>query len=179
MSVKHKKIHKIFFLLFLIFLLFGFNNLHAQGLNNTNLNKEKEPVAIMELGITPSWDLIRPNCLIGPTIGIEFTPVKEKLEIEIGASQYYNGPNYNWQFDLLFKKPYEISKKIEVMVGAGPQWSFSGNNHSLSAEIAVDLMYWPFKKTIGFYLEPNYDYEFQKQNEQSIGFSTGLIIAIH
>ena len=71
------------------------------------------------------------------------------------------------------------SQKVELMVGAGPQWSITGDQHSVSAELAVDIMYWPFKKTIGFYWEPNYDYGFDKQHEQSIGCSAGIIIAIH
>ena len=160
MIATNNKLYKGCYLLF--FLLQLFNRLPAQVLH-TDIKKEKEPIAIMELGMAPSWDVKSPNSLLGPTIGIECTPIPDKLEIEFGATQYYNGPKYNWQFDFLLKKPYDISKTIELMVGAGPQWSITGDQHSVSAELAVDIMYWPFKKTIGFYWEPNYDYGFEKQ----------------
>jgi hypothetical protein len=28
-----------------------------------------------------------------------------------------------WETDILYKKPFTLSDKVEFMVGAGPQWS--------------------------------------------------------
>ena len=51
-------------------------------------------------------------------------------------------------------------------LGMAPSWNVKSPNSLLGP-------------TIGFYWEPNYDYGFDKQHEQSIGWSAGIIIAIH
>lgn len=118
----------------------------------------------------------------GPTIAIEFTPIEEWLEIEIGATRAYGKGASEFSVDLLFKKPFTLSRTFEFMVGLGPEWS-STKTHNLTstdwgAELALDLMYWPFRKRKwGFYVEPAYDYSFGQGNEQSLGFNGGLLIA--
>lgn len=69
------------------------------------------------------------------------------------------------------------------MLGAGPEWVHARNSgvttNSVSAEIAGDFMFWPSgKHRFGWYLEPAYDYNFGQGNEQSLGISGGLLIAI-
>ncbi len=69
------------------------------------------------------------------------------------------------------------------MAGLGPEWdrSVSGGHvtDALSAEAALDFMYWPWpERRFGLYLEPSYDYSFGKGHEQSLGASVGLLIPI-
>ena len=47
--------------------------------------EEKEPVAIIELGVAGEWSLPGTSSF-GPSAAIEFEPIKEWLEIEIGAA---------------------------------------------------------------------------------------------
>jgi len=145
--------------------------------------EDHEPLAIGEIGGAMNWNLKGFAPSGGPTVAIEFTPIKEWLEIECGATQSYSKGATEWSFDLLFKKPYTISRTLEFMVGLGPEFSSVKANNLTSndwaAEFALDFMYWPFqKRKIGFYFEPAYDYSFSPGNEQSIGFSGGLLIGI-
>jgi hypothetical protein len=50
-------------------------------------------------------------------------PIKDWLEIEIGTAPLFGHGHPEWDTDVLFKKPFTLSDKVEFMVGAGPQWS--------------------------------------------------------
>ena len=68
------------------------------------------------------------------------------------------------------------------MFGAGPVWIHSRRDHSSSnaagGEAALDFMFWPHGRRLGWYLEPAYQYNFGAHHEQSIGISAGPLIAI-
>lgn len=64
-------------------------------------DKEKEPDAIIELGGSGNWSLSGPFSS-GPTAAVEFTPIENWLEIEIGT-----GPMFG-KTDILFKKPFTL-----------------------------------------------------------------------
>ena len=49
--------------------------------------EEKEPSAIAELGTAGEWDF--PSSKFGPTAAVEFTPIKDWLEIEAGVSALF------------------------------------------------------------------------------------------
>jgi hypothetical protein len=51
--------------------------------------EEKDPTAIVELGAAGEWDF--PSGKLGPTAAVEFTPIKEWLEIEAGVSTLFGG----------------------------------------------------------------------------------------
>ncbi|HLI94322.1 MAG TPA: hypothetical protein VKU83_11950 [Puia sp.] len=138
---------------------------------------------IGEIGGAVNWNVHGSAPSAGPTIAIEFTPVEDWLEIEVGATRSGSNGVSEWSFDLLCKKPFAISQKFEFMVGLGPEFSSTKTNGLTStdwgAEFALDLMYWPFKKRrFGWYVEPAYDYSFGAGNEQAVGFNAGLLIAI-
>lgn len=139
---------------------------------------KEEPFAVGEIGGAMNWNIKGFSPSGGPTIAIEYTPIEDWLEIELGGTQSYSKGASELSFDLIFKKPYTISKKLEFMFGLGPEFS-SMKANAWAAEFALDFMYWPFKKRLfGFYAEPAYDYSFAAGNEQSIGFSGGLLIGI-
>jgi len=144
---------------------------------------EKEPVAIVELGGAGSWNFKDGGASFGPTVAVEFTPIENWLEIEAGVTPLFARHSTEWDTDLLFKKPWTLSKKVEFMLGAGPEWVHARNGglttNSVSAELAGDFMFWPSKKRrFGWYLEPAYDYNFGRGREQSLGISAGLLIPI-
>jgi hypothetical protein len=140
---------------------------------------EKEPVAIIELGGTAEWTFTGETSL-GPSAAVEFEPIKDWLEIEIGTGPLLSKGHTHWDSDLLFKKPFTLSDKVEFMVGAGPQWSqtFDGGG-TWGAEFALDFMIWPTKdRELGWFFEPAYTYSFGRDHEQSLGVSMGLLIPI-
>jgi hypothetical protein len=145
--------------------------------------EDKDPVAIVELGAATSWNLSGGAATFGPNLAAEVTPMENWLELEVGVSPFYTRNSTEWDTDLLFKKPWTISRKSEFMVGVGPEWVHLRQNgkvtNSISGEIAGDFMFWPTRKhRFGWFLEPAYDYSFAGGHQQSIGMSGGLLIGI-
>jgi hypothetical protein len=143
----------------------------------------KDPAAIVEIGGATSWNIKGGAATFGPDFAVEFTPIENWLEIEVGTTPFFGRNSTEWDTDLLLKKPWTLSKKVEFMAGIGPEWVHIRKNgvttDSIAGEIAGDFMFWPTgKHRFGFYLEPAYDYDFGNGHEQSIGMSGGLLIAI-
>lgn len=144
---------------------------------------EKEPVAVVELGVAPGWNLKDGASSIGPTVAVEVTPVENWLELEAGTTLSLARHSTEWDTDLLFKKPWTLSKKVEFMFGVGPVWvhtrAYGITRNSVGGEAVLDFMFWPSRKRrFGWYLEPGYEYDFGRGHEQSVGVSGGLLIAI-
>ena len=144
---------------------------------------EKDPVAIVEIGGATSWNIHGGAASFGPDFAVEMTPIENWLEIEAGTTPLFSRSSTEWDTDLLFKKPWTLSKTAEFMFGGGPEWANTRQNgtttNSIAAEVAGDFMFWPTgKQKFGWYLEPTYDYDFGRDHEKSIGMSGGLLIAI-
>jgi hypothetical protein len=143
---------------------------------------EKEPAAIAELGGAGSWN-INGGSSFGPSAAVEVTPIEKWLELEAGVTPLFARHSREWDTDLLFKKPWTLSKKVEFMIGVGPEWvhltKYAVTTNSISGEGALDFMFWPSAKhKFGWYLEPAYEYNFGRGHEQSLGITAGLLIAI-
>ncbi len=145
--------------------------------------EEKEPVAIVELGGAGQWALNGGKPSYGPNLAVEVTPIKEWLEIEVGVTPFFSKGQTEWDSDLLFKKPYTLSKTAEFMFGIGPEWAHmnmgGSSTNSVGGEAALDFMFWPTRKRrLGWYIEPTYGYSFASGHEQSVSVSVGLLIPI-
>jgi hypothetical protein len=144
---------------------------------------EKEPAAVIELGAAGSLSIRDAGSSFGPTLAVEVTPIENWLELEAGVTPLFSARSTEWGTDLLFKKPWTLSRKAEFMIGAGPEWIHRSENgvttNSAGGEAVLDFMFWPAKKhRFGWYLEPGYEYDFGRGHEQSAGVSGGLLIAI-
>jgi hypothetical protein len=144
---------------------------------------EKEPAAIVELGGATDWSITEGGSSFGPTVAVEVTPIENWLELESGVTPLFRRHSTEWDVDLLFKKPWTLSKKAEFMAGVGPEWvhatKYSLTTNSVSGEAVLDFMFWPSaKRRFGWYLEPGYEYNFGRGHEQSLGISGGLLISI-
>ena len=144
---------------------------------------EKEPIAVVEVGVAPGWNLNDGGSSVGPALGFEFSPINKWLEIEAGVTAGFARHSTEWDTDLLFKKPWTLSKRVEFMFGLGPVWVHTSQpgaaKNSLAGEVALDFMFWPSRKRrFGWYLEPGYDYNFGPGHMKSAGISGGLLIAI-
>jgi len=82
---------------------------------------EKESAAVLELGGAGAWNLKNADSGFGPTVAVEFTPIEHWLELEAGVTPLLSRRSTEWSTDLLFKKPRTLSKRIEFMIGAGPE----------------------------------------------------------
>jgi len=141
-------------------------------------------IAVVEVGAAASQSLTGGGSSFGPDLAIEVTPIENWLELEAGVTPLFARHSTEWDVDLLFKKPWTLSKKAEFMAGVGPEWvqarKYGVTTNSVAGEAVGDFMFWPSagKHRFGWYLEPAYDYDFGRGHEQSIGISGGLLIAI-
>jgi hypothetical protein len=145
--------------------------------------EDKDPLAILEIGAATSWDVTGGAATFAPNFAVETTPIENWLEIEAGVSPFFTRKSTEWDTDLLFKKPWTLSRQAEFMLGVGPEWVHLRQNgmtsNSISGELAGDFMFWPARKhRFGWFLEPAYDYSFARGHQQSVGISGGLLIAI-
>lgn len=144
---------------------------------------DQDNKAIFELGAATSWNVSGGAAAFAPDLAAEITPIENWLELEAGVSPFYTRTSKEWDTDLLFKKPWTLSRKAEFMLGIGPEWVHlkqSGRwTNALAGEVAGDFMFWPSgKHRFGWYLEPAYDYSFARGHRKSIGISAGLLIGI-
>ena len=119
----------------------------------------------------------------GPTFAVEVTPIENWLELEMGVTATFHHQSTEWSTDLLFKKPWTLSKRLEFMFGVGPEWihsrEYAVTTNSVGGEVVLDFMFWPCAKhRLGWYLEPGCEYNFGRGHERSVGISAGLLIAI-
>jgi hypothetical protein len=144
---------------------------------------EEEPAAIVELGGAGAWNVKDAGRSFGPAIAVEVTPIEKWLELEVGVTPLFARHSTEWNTDLLFKKPWALSKRVEFMLGVGPEWVHARTRgvttNSVSIEVAPDFMFWPSARhRFGWYIEPGYEYNFGRGHEQSLGITAGLLIAI-
>jgi len=140
------------------------------------VDKEPEPAAIVELGGAAGWDLKGGGSSFGGDLAVEFTPIERWLEIEGGTTPLFRRHSAEWDTDVLFKKPWTLSEKVEFMLGVGPEWihtkAYGVTMNSVGGEVVLDFMFWPCsKRRFGWFLEPGYDYSFGRGHERSIGIS--------
>jgi hypothetical protein len=159
-------------------LFFCLRNVSAQP-----IDKDPEPAAIVELGGAAERDLKGGASSFGGDLAVEFTPIEKWLEIEAGTTPLFRRHSTEWDTDLLFKKPWTLSEKVEFMFGVGPEWvhtrAYGVRTNSFAGEVVLDFMFWPFSThRFGWFIEPGYDYSFARGHERSIGISAGLLIAI-
>jgi hypothetical protein len=103
----------------IVCLCLSFGNAFAQSVEKS---VENEPAAIVELGGAASQSLTGDGASFGPTVAVEVTPIENRLELEAGVTALLKQHSAEWSVDLLFKKPWTLSKKAEFMVGIGPEW---------------------------------------------------------
>ena len=158
------------------FLLLCSQNAFAQSAEKENL--------ILEIGGAASRSITDAAWSFGPSLAVEVTPIENWLELEAGVTSVFRAHSSEWDTDLLFKKPWTLSSKVEFMIGAGPEWVHASDRgvttNSPGVEAGLDFMFWPSAKhKFGWYLEPAYDYAFGRSREQSVGITGGLLIVIH
>src|ERR1700678_1722311 len=127
--------------LLLASLLLWSGNAFAQS-----VDKDPEAVAIVELGGAAEQSLKGGGSSFGPDFAVEVTPIENWLEIEAGTTPLFTRHSTEWDTDLLFKKPWTLSKKAEVMMGAGPEWihtrAYGVTTNSVGGEVVLDFMSW-------------------------------------
>ena len=143
----------------------------------------RSPLPSWSLGAQPTGASQKADRASAPPFAVEVTLIENWLELEVGVTPLFRHHSTEWDIDLLFKKPWTLSKKAEFMAGIGPEWvhatKYRVTTNSFSGEAILDFMFWPSaKRRFGWYLEPGYEYNFGRGHEQSLGISGGLLISI-
>src|ERR1017187_7383506 len=102
--------------------------------------EETEPAAIIEIGGAGEWALIHGTPSYGPNVAVEVTPIKEWLEIEAGVTPFFSRGQTEWDTDLIFKKPYTLSKTAEFMLGVGPEWAHTISSRKSTNSVAGEAV---------------------------------------
>ena len=143
----------------------------------------KEPFAILQFGAGAEWGLNGGAPGFGPSVAVEFTPIKNWLEVETGVATSFSKGKTEWDTDFIFKKPFDLSRTIEFEPGLGPVWirttGGGRTTDAIGAEAVFEFMFWPTTdRKYGWFLEPSYTYSFARGHDQSFGVSGGLLIPI-
>jgi hypothetical protein len=144
---------------------------------------DQEPAAVWELGGAGSWSVNGGGSSYGADLAAEVTPIEKWLELEAGVTPLFTRHSTEWDTDLLFKKPWDLSKKVEFMCGIGPEWIHfrerGATTNSFALEGVLDFMFWPSANhRLGWFIEPGFERSFGPSRERSFGISAGLLIAI-
>ena len=143
---------------------------------------EADHRAVLELGFAAERGTGESSTSLGGTIAMETTPVENWLELEAGVTLLHSAGHTEFSGDFLFKKPWQLTQKAELMIGIGPELARhtadqQASSTTLAAEFVADFMYWP-SPNVGWYLEPSYSATRVAGGDRSIGISAGLIIGI-
>lgn len=150
---------------------------------NASRAEEKEPVAVIQLGGGSEWAFSNGGASFGPSAAVEFTAVKNWLEVEAGVTSLFRRGQAEWDTGVVFKKPFDLSPSVEFEPGIGPVWMHTINagrtTDALGAELAFEFMIWPTRdRKYGWFVEPSYGTSFGRDHEQSFGVNGGLLISI-
>src|SRR5215467_6810706 len=85
--------------------------------------EEKEPLAVVALGGAGEWGFPGGKFSRGPSAAVEFSLIKEWVEVEIGGAKLFRRGHSEWEAEAVFRKPFTLSETTEFMIGLGPIWS--------------------------------------------------------
>ena len=140
--------------------------------------EDKEPLAVVALGAAGEWGIPGKTFSLGPSASVEFSVIKDWLEVEVGGARLFRRGHAEWEGEIVFRKPFTLSDTAEFMVGLGPIWtSTKGEGAKLGTTYVLDFMFWPWPdRKFGWFVEPSYSVT--KGHEKSLAVSAGLLIAI-
>jgi len=134
------------------------------------------------LGPALERDLKNKTTKSGAALTVERAVVENWLEIEVGVTRLNKSGQSETGVGVTFKKPFQLSRNAEVMIGVGPQIVRSldapERRTSLAIEAVLDFMFWPTEsRKFGWYVEPSYSFGLgNNKGERFLGGSTGLLI---
>jgi hypothetical protein len=142
---------------------------------------ERDHVAVIELGGAAERPVAGGPTGVGGTVAAEVTPIERWLEVEGGLTVIGSGGDREFDADLVFKKPFRFSSRVEFMAGIGPDvtWTLHGRGpaRTVATEAVGDFMVWP-TKNIGWYAEPSYAMPSLRWRRSSFGLTAGLLIGV-
>jgi hypothetical protein len=146
----------------------------------TSFAEEKEPALVFEMGGGGEFGF-RGGTSYGPEIGLEYTIIKRWLEVETSVNPLFRRGQAEIGTDFIFKKPFQITDRLEFLIGAGPEWIHRTNKEpdSVAGVAITELVYEILpERHVAVFVQPAYSYDFGKGHEQAISVTAGLHIGI-
>ena len=132
---------------------------------------------VFEVGAAGEWSRSEPFHP-GGTFAVEVTPIERWLELETGVTVIHAGHSTETSIDVLFKKPWRVSRTFEFMAGAGPEIVHATGTSRATfggVEAVVDFMIWP-RANVGWYVEPGYELTFRDGGRRhGLGIAVGFL----
>lgn len=133
---------------------------------------------VFSTGWTGDWsrdDGMKPG---GATAGLEITPIENWLSIETSVSAIFAEGHTEMPIEVAFRKPWQLTPKIEFMAGAAPELihRFGPDSETFGGvSVSAHVMVWP-RPNIGWFAETSYEVAFPKDGtEKGVSFSVGLL----
>ncbi len=159
-------------------------NARSDGESGTRVEKgepdteEARHTIILGVGGAAELELGDGSLHPGPNAFVEYEAIENWLELELGVSVLAAEGGREVPVDLLFKKPFQLTSRLELMIGLGPQIvSVSGtekNGTFIGGEIVFDFMFWPLHH-FGFWVEPSYGFLFRGGVSHGLSTTGGVI----
>ena len=115
----------------------------------------------------------------GTNVFVEYNAIENWLELELGLSMFPQSGGVELSSDFLFKKPFQLTDRLECMLGGGPELVRAVHTPDsgtfMGGETVADFMYWPWEH-IGLWAEPSYDFVFRNGVSHGIGATAGIIL---
>jgi hypothetical protein len=150
----------------------AFSSGHAFGEEHADAGHHD---VVLEIGSAAEWGVADGKTSFGPSFALAVTPIEHVLEVEFGLTPIISSGNVNWEGEIVFKKPFELSKNVELLVGVGPEWATPNNSFGVVAKL--DLVYWKTPQ-YGWFVEPSYSYALNGEHEQNLTLKIGLLLAL-
>jgi len=153
--------------------------LFASAYGAAAAEKDNDPLWVAMIGAAGEWGIPGGDFSLGASVAVEFNVIKEWLEIEMGSAKLFRGSKWEWENEIVFRKPFTLSETTELMVGLGPMWSKAkGENGKVGTTFVADFMFWSSpERNYGWFVEPSYS--LSPGNERSFAVSFGLLIGFH
>ena len=114
----------------------------------------------------------------GGSLFVEWEAVQSWFELELGLAALAAEGGVEVPIDLLFKKPFRLSRRVELMVGLGPGLVIyrrtPNDGEFFALEVAADFMFW-LAPRVGFWVEPSYELTVRNGVEHSLSSTGGII----
>jgi hypothetical protein len=140
--------------------------------------KAIEHTIVLGVGGAGEFELGEGSFHQGANVFVEYEAIDDWLELELGASLLFAEAGVEIPIDLLVKKPFQLSRRVEFMPGLGPELvsvSGTGKDGTFGGiEFALDFMFWPSGR-VGLWIEPSYDIVFRDGISHGVGGTGGLI----
>ena len=155
------------------------NVTQAQGSDERANDGSPEHTIIVGVGGAAEVELGPGSLHPGASAFVEYEAVERWLELELGVQVLAADGGREAAVDLLFKKPFSLGRRWELMIGVGPEVvSAVGGNRDgtfFGGEVAFDFMFWPSRR-VGFWGEPTYELVAREGASHSLGWTGGVII---